>query len=85
MSKKLKASKDMRDSLKVLCGNWQWLRGNFTPIQEKYAGKWIAITAAQVVSVGLTSRDVKANLPGNYQQQESLILYVPEEEVSRPM
>ncbi|HVO65985.1 MAG TPA: DUF5678 domain-containing protein [Syntrophales bacterium] len=85
MSKKLKASKDMRDSLKVLCGNWQWLHGNFTAIQEKYAGKWIAITAAQVVSVGLTSRDVKANLPGNYQQQESLILYVPEEEVSRPM
>jgi hypothetical protein len=85
MAERLRASKEMRDNLQKLCDNWQWLHNNLAAVQEKYAGKWVAITEARVVGAGSTPQDVKAGLAGSYRQEESLILYVPEGEVSRPI
>ena len=82
---KLRASKEMGESLKKLCENWKWLDGNLAAIQEKYAGKWIAISGSQIVNSGSSLQEVKASLTSKSQQAEGLALCVPEEAVSRPM
>lgn len=85
MANKFRASNEMRDSYKKLCANWKWLDSNIVSIQGNYAGKWIAINGAEIVSVGSTSHDVKADCTEKYQQRETLILCVPGEEVTRTM
>jgi len=78
-----KASSEMRDKLRKLLRNWDWLNSNLASIQANYGVKWIAIAEAKVVVAAQTVEEVKKQLEGKYPRPETLLVSVPEGEVSK--
>ena len=81
----LEASTETHEQLRRLLENWEWLNNNLAGVQVDYGRKWVAITGRKIVAQGLTAAEVKTQIEGKYPRSETLLLSVPEGEVSRPM
>ena len=81
----LKTSTETHDKLRRLLKNLEWLNGNLANVQADYAGKWIAIAEEKVVALGLTNAEIKKQIKERYPREETLLVSVPEGNVSRPI
>ncbi len=61
-----------------------WITENFESLVSKYGGKYIGVAAEEVVSVGLTPREVieKAKKMGKEEEEVSLLKVPTEEELT---
>ncbi len=81
----LKATTEIHEKLRKLLRNRDWLSQNIQQVQAEYGERWVAIVEEKVAAHGSTPAEVKAQVKGKYPHEETLILRIPKEEISRPI
>lgn len=81
----LSINTETHDKLRRRLRNRDWLSRNLKEVQADYGEEWVAIVDERVVAHGSTSAEVKKEVEGKYPIEETLILRIPKETISRPI
>ena len=56
--------------------NYRWIRQHFGELQSKYAGKWVAVNNAKVISVGSNAEIVEKKAAKKAKREDFPVVFV---------
>jgi len=76
---------EFQQTVERLCANREWLDEHIDELIEQYKeGDWIAVLNGKVIAKGSTGEEVR-NLLGKDAAPETIIFFVPGEEIPQPI